>query len=57
MIWELYSDECGDPTFTEVVDKGTPQDPVEVTQYTYQFDPSVPSTVVTIKGGVVTDIK
>lgn len=54
---EEVRNRCGDPSFTEVINEGTPQPPTRVIKYTYTFDPTVPSTVVTVANGVVSDVK
>jgi hypothetical protein len=53
---EEVRNRCGDPSFTDVKDAGTPQPPPRVIKYTYTFDPTVPSTIVTVANGVVSSI-
>lgn len=54
---EVVRNRCGDPSFTKVESSGVPQAPVRVIVYTYTFDPTVPSTIVTVSNNVVTDVK
>lgn len=48
---------CGDPTFTNVMSEGQAQARVQITEYIYQFDPTVPALVVTLENGIVTQLR
>lgn len=47
---------CGEPNFTRIISQGTTTE-VPIVTLTYQFDPTSPSTVVTIENGIVTNVE
>jgi opacity protein-like surface antigen len=48
--------QCGNPTLVNKTNEKTDAPPVQVVEYIYQFDPSVPAVIVHIENGVVTAI-